>query len=418
MKRLSAVLLTIVLLAAAACAQPAERADAQPLFKQIDEILADLTEITGLKPLRAVPHDLIDRQQVKQFLEQRIKDEIKPEELRAEELTLKKFGLVPRDFDLQKTTVELLTEQAAAFYDYRKRKLYVLDSHSSAVQQAALVHELAHALADQHFSLAKYVERDKESDDGSMARVAVMEGQATWLMSEYLARRMGMSLKTSPSIVRFMSQQAGSMAGQFPVFDKAPLYIRETLLFPYTQGMSFQHAVFEREGIDSFAAVFRRPPASTQQILHPEKYLAGDKPAEPVLPALAVPGEYRVLTGGSLGELDHSILLRQYVGQKEAESVAPRWRGGSYRLYEHKKDRRAVLVFASEWESAAAAREFFGLYRRILAGKWATLEVSAEGDASLAGRGDDGYFILRLDGPRMTGMEGMRSPADERQPLR
>jgi hypothetical protein len=418
MKKLIALLLLLSLLAAAAWAQPAVEPERQELFREIEEILADLSQITGLKPLKAVGHELIGKQRVKQFLEQRIKEEIKPEELRAEELTLKKFGFLPPEYDLKQATIDLITEQAAAFYDYRKKRLYVLDSNPSSVQQIALVHELAHALADQHVNLDKYVERAKQSDDGTMARLAVVEGQATWLMSEYMARRMGMSLKTSPSIVQIMAGQAGLAAGQFPVFDKAPLYLRETLLFPYTQGMVFQHAVFDKEGQAAFASVFTRPPASTQQVLHPEKYLAGDKPADPPLPALAAQGEYRVLAEGSVGELDHSILLRQYASREAAESVAPRWRGGSYRLLEHRKDGHTVLAYASEWADSSVAKEFFGLYRRVLKGKWRTMEVITEGDASLAGRGDDGYFLVRLDGSRLTSLEGMKSPGDAKESLR
>jgi len=109
---------------------------------------------------------------VRQYIEQRVQEEVKPEELRAEELVLKKFGFVSQEFDLKKTTIDLLSEQAAAFYDYRKKKLYVLDSSSTAVQEIALVHELAHALADQQFNLDKYIQKSNENDDAAMARLA------------------------------------------------------------------------------------------------------------------------------------------------------------------------------------------------------------------------------------------------------
>jgi hypothetical protein len=417
-KLLTVCLLAAMLLAAALAAQPPVQDDRQRLFHEIETILADLQEITGLKPLKAVPHEFIARAQVKEFLEQRVKEEIKPEELRAEELTLKKFGFVPGDFDLKQTTIDLFTEQAAAFYDYRKKRLYVLDSASEGLQEVALVHELAHALADQHFNLAKYILHANESDDGAMARMAVMEGQASWLMAEYMARRMGMSLKTSPAIVSTMSAQMGAAAGQYPVFDGAPLYQRESLLFPYTKGMLFQQAVIEKDGQAAFARVFERPPASTQQILHPEKYFAGENPSNPPVPAVPDQGEYRTLAEGSIGEFDHTILLQQYAGQQAADSVAIRWKGGSYRLLEHKKDGRTVLAYSSDWVDRAAAREYFGLYRKLLRGKWKTMEVSMEEGERLAGRGDDGYFDLRLTGDRVTCLQGLASPGEARSPMR
>jgi hypothetical protein len=411
MKRIHALLLSGLLLFVAVA--PAQ----QQLFRDIEAILTDLREITGLKPLKAVPHQSIAKEEVKKFLEERLKEEIKPADIRAEELTLKKFGLVPQDFDLSKTMIELLTEQAAAFYDYRKKRLYVLDSAPEALQQVALVHELAHALADQHFNLDKYMQRASENDDGAMARMAVMEGQATWLMSEYMARRMGMSLKTSPGIVQLMGGQAAA-AGQFPVYDEAPLYIRETLMFPYTKGILFQHAVIEKYGQAGFQRVFERPPASTQQVIHPEKYIAGNTPADPSLPALSTQGEYRVLVEGSIGELDHDILLRQHLGAEAAKSIPEAWRGGNYRLLEHKKNSRTVLEYASEWADAATAKEFFGLYRRVLQAKWKTMAVSVDEGARVAGRGDDGYFDLRLAATKVTCVEGMGSPEEAKPNLR
>lgn len=382
-----------------------------PLFRQIETILAELAEITGLPPRKPVQYDLISRARLREFLEERIREEIKPEEIRAEELTLKKFGFVPRDFDLKKTMVDLLTEQAAAFYDFRKKKLFVLESAPEALQQMALVHELAHALADQHFDLKKFVDGARKSDDQAAARLAVMEGQATWLMSEYLARRTGQSLKTSPAILQFMSQAAAMSAGQFPVFDAAPLYLRETLLFPYSKGMLFQQAVIEKQDKEGFAAVFRDPPVSTQQILHPEKYFGRTAPTAPSLPALPGEREYRELTAGTIGELDHWILLRQYQSEEIAASLAPRWRGGRYRLLEHKKNGRLVLLYASDWSDEAAAQEFFQRYRQVLERKWTRMSVREEAEGLVAGAGDDGDFVVWRQGSVVRSVEGLESSA-------
>ncbi len=414
MRKLTVTMLLCALLAAVAWAQPAQ----DELFSQIETIVAELGEISGLKPLRKIEYDLIDKVQVKQFLEGRIKEVLKPEEIRAEEITLKKFGFVPADFDLKKATIELLTEQAAAFYDFNRKKLFILDSAPSSLQQVALVHELAHALADQHFNLEKYIERAMQSDDGQTARMAVMEGQATWLMSEMLARRTGQSLKTSPAILQMMVRSAELSAGQFPIFDAAPLYMRESLLFPYSQGMLFQHAVFEKLGKKAFAELFRSPPVSSQQIIHPEKYFGGVKPSDPSLPKLAAEREYRELAEGTIGELDFSILLRQYVGKQEAEKASPLWKGGRYRVLEHKKTNRTVLLHVSEWESPEAARQFFKSYQRVLKGKWKSIRIDTTAGDHVAGRGDDGHFVLRLDRAVVSSVEGLASPDEIRGAMR
>jgi len=377
------------------------------VFAGIDQALQELARISGLKVRRPIEYDLITREKVNEYLKQRVKEEIKPEELRAEELTLKKFGFVPRDFDLLDSTVDLLTEQAAAFYDFRKKKLFIADWASSSMQQAALVHELAHALADQHFNLKKFIKAAGKSDDGSMARVAVMEGQASWLMSEYMARQMGQSLANSPALVEMMSRGAELADAQYPEFAKAPLYIRETLIFPYTKGMLFQHAVFQKAGQAAFADIFRRPPVSTQQILHPDKYFSNVTPASPVVPSPSGNG-LKKLTEGSIGELDHNILLRQFVGRPEADEIAPHWRGGSYRLLENKGRNTIVLAYASQWDSPEVARRFFTLYRQILKKKWKWMTVTEETADRLAGSSDEGAFLLRLDGSLFSSLEGMR----------
>ena len=193
--------------------------------------------------------------------------------MRAEEITLKKLGFAPADFNLEKSTVDLMTEQAAAFYDYHRKKLFLTDWAPSAMEQPALVHELAHALADQNFHLERFISQAGKSDDSGLARMAVMEGQATWLMTEVEARSAGQSLLSSPGLLEAASGLAESGASQFPVFNSVPLYLRETLVFPYTEGARFQDAVIHKMGTAAFAEVFRRPPDSSQQILHPEKVL-------------------------------------------------------------------------------------------------------------------------------------------------
>ncbi len=380
--------------------------EAQKLCGEANRIARELTQISGMQLKHQVPCDFISKEKINEFLRKRVKDVAKPDEIRAEELTLKKFGLVPQDFDLARNTIDLLTEQAAAFYDYEKKKLFITETTSQESQEPVLAHELSHALADQNFNLAKFIHQGRKSDDGSTARLAVMEGQATWLMSEYLARKMGQSLKESPALVAMMSKMTES-SGQYPVFDQAPLYLRHTLVFPYTKGMLFQHAVYERDGMNAFAEVFRKPPLSTQQILHPDKYFANLKPADPELPDPHLPRGYKGLVGGSLGELEHGILLEQYTTKAHADELAPHWRGSSFELRENKKAGRAVLLYSVEWDTEAAARDYFDAYRQMMAKKWKLMKVTSEEADAITGTGDDGAFELRRKGALVTSVEGM-----------
>jgi hypothetical protein len=331
--------------------------------------------------------------------------------LRAEELTLKLLGLIPPEFDLRQNTVDLLTEQAAAFYDYNKRKLYVLEgSGAGAEERMALVHELAHALADQHFPLRKYIREGLQSDDGSTARLAVMEGQASWLMAAYLSKLSGGPAEVPDGVLQLMTNTIGGSAAQYPVFSKAPPYIRESLVFPYSDGMLFQNAVFKKLGREAFSEVFQRAPASTQQIIHPDRYLAHSVPAVPDPPAVAAPREMRKLAEGSLGEFDFRVLLSQYTSKDEGEHASAHLAGGSYTLFEYKHDKLPVLAFASTWDSEESAGKYLALYRRVLEGKWKEPGIASQTSTEIAGHGDSGYFRAWREGASVYHLEGLQSP--------
>ena len=378
-------------------------AEQPPLFGEIDPLVKELSEITGLKPLKKVEPSFIHRDKLKAFLEERLKEVVKPQEIRAEELILKKFGFIPADFDLKKTTLELLTEQAAAFYDYRKKKLFVLEGGSGDMQKIALVHELAHALADQHFHLEKFIKSGK-NDDNATARVAVMEGQAQWLMLEYMARKSGQSLRTNPALAATLNRMSDGSGADYGIIGSVPLYLKETLLFPYNAGMLFQQAMVVRLGNAAFGEVFRHPPASTQQIVHPELYPA-QIPKNPELLPIPSKRKYKLVSEGTVGEIDHKVLLKQFGGPQE---LAAKWRGGRYRLVENKPGRYTVLSYAVEWEDAVAARDYFEFYRKVLAEKNSNWVVDSQTDIRITGHSDDGRFELALSGSRVTSLEGMR----------
>jgi hypothetical protein len=391
----------------------AESKPPSDLFKEIDKTMATLERITGWKAKHKVQAEWISKERLHNFVEARLKEEVKPEDIRIEQLTLRMFGLIPEGFDLRKTTIDLVTEQAAAFYDYNRKRLYVLDTEDDETERrVTLAHELAHALADQRFSLKKYMNAGITSDDASTARQAVVEGQATWLMWAFLAAREGKVAGVPGAMVDMASKVAdGSQDSQFPVLSGAPLYMRESMMFPYTKGLIFQDELFKKKGQQSFTDVFQHPPASTQQILHPDVYEKGTKPADVQLAAIFQPKKYRVVAEGSVGELDHHVLLSQFVDEKTADEVAPLWRGGEFRLYETKlsvtkQGRQPLLNYVSTWDTETTAIRFLKLYHKILEGKWKHLKVARETTDELSGVGDYGPFRVWRKGSVIYSLEG------------
>jgi hypothetical protein len=120
-----------------------------------------------------------------------------------------------------------------------------------------------------------------------------------------------------------------------------------------------------------------------------------------------LPRGYKGLVGGTLGELEHGILLEQYAGRESAAEIAPHWRGSTFELREDKKARRVVLLYAVEWDSEESARQYFSAYRQVLRKKWKKMTTATDTGDTLTGTGDDGAFELRRQGAIVTSVEGL-----------
>src|SRR5215472_282259 len=381
-----------------------------PSAVEIDSVMRDLAAITGFRVRRQLRFEMVTREQVNHFLNDQIRRSVKPEELRAEETTLKKFGFVPPDFDLKKTTIDLLTEQAAAFYDFHRKKLFISDWATRNMRDEALVHELGHALADQNFPIEKFLGKNSSDAEESLARESVVEGQAEWLTIEYALRRMGKTLADPANAREYLKPEEDSDTAdkQYPVFSNSPLYIRSTMMFPYEDGQRFQESVFLKDGRRAFSEVFTKPPITTAQVMHPDRYFRSVEPTSPELPKPAP--RAHPFVGGTVGELDERVLLRQYTDSATAEALAPKLTGGAYRIDETKPKGSTMLVYASEWQDEDAAREYFAAYRKILQGKWKKVEILTENSDRICGKSEDGYFAVTRSGRRILSEEGFATP--------
>ena len=383
-----------------------------PAFAQIDNIVRTLSGITGLAEKHPVPYGRMTKRQLRQFLNKRIKKTIKPEEIRADELSLKMFGLVPQEFDLKKSTIDLLTEQAAAFYDYDEKKLFMLEDSSLAAETTTLAHELSHALADQHFDLEHFMEDSPANDDENLAHTAVVEGQASWLMIAYELKQKDQNPAPTSEMLKSVGDSSEDSMADYPVLKGSPLYIQQSLLFPYGEGTLFFDAVYRKMGKASFSAVFADPPADSAQVIHPERYFRHEKAATPEIPKPALASEGKEISEGSVGEFDHRILIRQYLGEAKAKQLAPHLRGGQFRVVASGKSHKPVLEYSSEWDSEEQASSFFAAYRKILQAKWKRCDIAIDTPSAIAGTGDNGYFVARLTGNGVSSIEGLSDRAD------
>jgi hypothetical protein len=358
--------------------------EAEELFHSVDEILAFDSKQTDLPIKKPVKRRLTSRDEVVGYLTKHMKDE-DVKRLRRSELVLKKFGLLPRDFDLEKLLVALLREQVAGYYDPKTKTVNLLDWVPMEEQEPVMAHELTHALQDQDIGLDKWMKHgekdlgetkkdptpeDIENDEMDDTREAVVEGQAEAVMLQYELAPVGRTIIDSPDLVDAMESQMANGTEDSAVFKDAPIFLRESLTFPYSYGLKFEVKLLQDGGRQkAFADVLANPPHTTRQIMQPETYLSGEQiPPIPVVELKRDFKDYVKFDLGAMGEFDVAVLVEQYAGKKLSERLYPEWRGGYYYAARPKNDATAPLglLYVSRWSDGEKAAEFANIYARSL----------------------------------------------------
>ncbi len=405
-------------------------AQAKQLFRSVDEILEFASHDTGLPIQQKVKRNLITRESVEHYVDKKMKDDKDAQRLEQSRLVLEKFGLLPRGYDLHAEFLRLLGEQVAAYYDPKEKSVNLLDWVQPDIQKPVLAHELTHALQDQKINLEKW-ELAGAKDQGALpdpqeevveeaqaARQCVTEGQAMVVLVDYTLAPIGKNILSAPEIVEVM--RAGMADNKdSPVFAAAPMFLRESLLMPYTFGLEFVRAVLAAKGKEAaYPGMLQDPPIDTRQIMQPETYLRKQN-----VPPLAIPDldklvapDYERFDFGGMGEFDIYLLAKQYGAAPP--NYYPHWRGGYYFAAHAKsapKDQIAML-YLSRWDSPEAARDFAKLYADYLPKRYkkATQQqpASASGANStgappaIAYDTDEGKVTLEIQGNDLLILEG------------
>jgi hypothetical protein len=330
-----------------------------------DEVLEQMSEITGLKLRTPLKKTLRSREEIRAYVIKQMDEDKNPLERYAGQRSAEAFGLIPKGFDLDTFMVELLTEQIAGLYDPKAHEFYIADWIPLADQRMVMAHELTHALEDQHFQIEDWVKAARPNDDAELAREAVLEGSAMAAMVDFLLQGTGSSLRDLPDFDP--SMLVGDLADS-PTLQKAPRFIKDTLIFPYFGGLKFSAAILKPSGWSGLPGVFTKPPLSTQQILHPALYRSGKIPAPVTLPATEkmLGADWSKLEENTLGEFGWVEVLKQFLGDERAKPLSEAWDGDRYIVYEQKQTKRVVLVTRLRLTSEQVAIRFFGQYSEAL----------------------------------------------------
>ena len=371
-------------------------ADTKKLFESVDKIFAFASEDSGMPKHGPVKRRLVSKADVEKYMSGALAKEEFTQRFAQEELSMKKLGFLPRDFNLREFLVKSTGQQIAGYYDDETKTISLLSWVPPDHQEPILAHELTHALQDQNYELRKWMKAalkpagnsskrsDSGNDDGATARKAVVEGQAMVVFVDYLLAPSGRNLVDSPGLIYSMEEPAVKAVADSQMLHDAPMILRESGTFAYNEGLIFEGELLHKGGRQmAFAGVFAHPPKNSHEILQPEAYIKGEK-----LPPLGMPDfnqllgeQYDVYDSGGIGQVDVRALMKQYNARKIADDVSSAWQGGVYVTF-RRKDKAAstasattadlALLYISRWTTPQAAERFARFYTSAVAQRYQT----------------------------------------------
>lgn len=438
------------------------------LIAATQEVLKETSEIRQLSILHPVQSSTQSRPEIERSLIKSLDEDTTPAEMHADEVTLKKLGLAPADFQYRALMLRVLTEQVAGYYDPKSQQFHLADWIDLDGQRPIMAHELTHALQDQHFNLRRFEHWPKGDSDAELAAHALIEGDAMLTMALYVANNPLRALQFLKSL------GATGMASE--ELDKAPRAMRETLLFPYQDGQKWVSALYKQGGWGEVSQAFTTLPQSSEQILHPEKYFAHEAPVKVTLPDISKllnggsarsSGQWAVGCGQQSAKAHHSSLIdtwsslvdcrlrtahcspiaahrsRPTIGWRlidsdvegewgfylildqflkspaESRRAAAGWGGDRFAVYEGPRG-QVCFVSLSVWDTENDAHEFFDAYvkrTRLRYPDATPIEPTRNTQSSTPSKRfltSNGVATIELRGSRVLIVEGRPEIADER----
>ncbi len=411
-KRISRFLILLFVLALAISGLPGRRfagvSDAQrasisssntrnaAIVEATAEVLKETSEIRELSIVRPVKSSAQTRSEIERMLINNLNEQSTPAQMHAMEVSLRKFGLAPPEFEYRPFIIKLLTEQVAGYYDAKSQQFHLADWLELEGQKPVMAHELTHALQDQHFNLRRFEKWPHGDSDAELAVHALVEGDATLAMTIYMAKNPLVALAFSRSLTTGVATEQ---------YSQAPRAMRESLIFPYLQGSEWATQLYRRGGWTLVSSAFTKLPLSTEQILHAEKYFKYERPVKIVLPDVTsllnagsertanrkhhpaagdpqsairiqksagrpppaprpppTASAWRRTDSDVNGEWNYYLILDQFLqSPTESKRAAAGWAGDRYALYEG-PTHQVFLAQVVAWDTETDAREFFEAY--------------------------------------------------------
>ena len=337
--------------------KPPEDEDARMIVKMLKRVSA----ARGLPAKKPVPGVSLGRAALIGKIKDKVQREVPPEVIVHEGEWLKLFGFVPVEFDYLDTMMKLLEAQLAGFYEPKDGTMYLAEDLDAINADATLAHELVHALQDQHWDLKAKSDYKEGASDEQLAYSALAEGEATSVMTDIMLSTMAKG-KTALDVDEddFEEQLLGGM--NTGPSARAPHVLRTSLAAPYIQGTRFVHAVRRKSGWKGVDAVWARPPTTTEQILHLDKWEKNEPVLVVPVPTFAALGAgYKADVPDSSGELGIMLAFAEWMGDDKAKEVAADWGGDRGNLYLKGNEVAAAVRLRYDASTPGAKRAFAAL---------------------------------------------------------
>ncbi len=318
----------------------------------INELKRRVSDIGKLPFVKDVPLKEIDRNYLENFLESYFRKEYPEDKAEKEEKLLRFLGLWNTEKKLNSLRKEVLFNQVVAFYDEMDSKsVYYISFKKgplSDLNSMILAHEIRHAIQDQHFNIGKYFQGLSDFDDRRVAILSAIEGDANLLMLQFAG--------LDPSLfVSFSERIPLNTLNLTPDSGNIPLILKNLLIFPYFSGLKFVYKVFSRGGWDEVNSILNSPPASTEQIIHPEKFIEIREGPSQLKSFYSPDPGWKLSSSFVGGELFVSTLLENF-GINESKIASEGWGNGVLNFWE--KGEKKLIHWATKWDTRNDAIEF------------------------------------------------------------
>jgi len=370
---------------------------------KIEAQVSRLRELIFLKPSI---YNEVGREEVKSILLKEFNEEYSSGELVRTGKVMKKFGLIKPDYDLEKGLLSLYGEQIGAFYDPDRKAVFSVRGMNlgKGLSNAMLAHELTHMLQDQNFDIKRILDDKKRNDDEKLSHSSLIEGDATLLMQLFYMDSLSFSILWDAVSALLVEQKE---------FHEAPMALQENIMFPYLKGLLFVTFIYQKSGWKGVNDCYRRLPVSTEEVLHPSKYiLNNDKPAKIEWPELkSFKNGHDMLEENVLGEFNTSVLLRHFLGMNISAKTWEGWGADRYQIYENKSNGKLSLIWLTLWDTLPDTEEFLKGYNRLVQVKFPDQHLFRQGgdfsvyqtknDWILVARARQAVLIVEADSPEI-----------------